>query len=208
MSGGRPAVEADAVARWRVAMLAGMLMAGCPAIAQTLDTAGAKTCAVRGYAIDTDPKGTNVRSAPRADAPIIGRLAPPTKIDPNTETGIEFDIVGSKDGWLLIRNGSDGGLTFEATHRADGRGWVSAKLVGTQLRLSAFRSAPRRDAPEIARFQGDNWGPDSAGVTAIHGCQDRYIEVTAAPPNGKPLRGWSYLPCSSQLTTCDGGVTE
>ena len=125
---------------------------------------GRTSCAVRGYATDTDPRGTNVRSAPRADAPIIGHLAPPTKIDANTETGIEFDIVGSKDGWLLIRNGSDGGLTFDPAHRADGRGWVSAKLVGTQLRLPAFRSAPRRDAPEIAHFQGDIWGPDSAGV--------------------------------------------
>jgi hypothetical protein len=128
------------------------------------------------------------------------------KIDPNTETGVEFDIVGSKAGWLLIRNGSPaGGLTFNPPYQAAGRGWVYSKLVGTQLRMAAFRSAPRRDAPQIARFMGDNWGPDSASVIAIHGCQGRYIEVTAAPPGGKPLRGWSYLPCSSQLTTCDGG---
>lgn len=183
-----------------------MLMAGCPAMAQTLDTAGATSCEVRGYATDSDPKGTNVRAAPRADAPIIGHLASPSKIDPNTETGVEFDIVGSKNGWLLIRNGSDGGLTFDAEHRADGRGWVSAKLVGTQLRLPAFRSAPRRDAPEIAHFQGDSWGPDSASVTAIHGCQGRYIEVSAGPPDGKPVRGWSYLPCSLQLRRRRDGV--
>ena len=191
-----------------VALAYGCALAPMAVAAQTLDTAGATACEVRGYAIDTDRKGTNVRSAPRADAPIIGRLAPPVRLDPDTETGVEFDVVGSKDGWLLIRHASDGGLTLDAAHRADGRGWVSAKLVGTQLRLPALRSAPRRDAPEIARLLGDNWGPDSAGVTAIHGCQGRYMEVTAAPPGGKPLRGWSYLPCSSQLTTCDGGVTE
>ncbi|HLG45300.1 MAG TPA: SH3 domain-containing protein [Reyranella sp.] len=189
-------------------LLTGTVLVGRPAMAQTLDTAGATSCEVRGYAIDTDPRGTNVRAAPRPDAPIIGHLAPPSKVDPNTETGIEFDIVGSKDGWLLIRNGSDGGLTFDAAHKADGRGWVSAKLVGTQLRLPAFRSAPRRDAPEIAHFHGDTWGPDSAVVAAIHGCRGKYIEVTAGPPDGKALRGWSYLPCSLQLTTCDGGVTE
>src|SRR5690349_25008499 len=89
--------------------------------AQTLDTAGATSCAVRGYAIDTDPKGTNVRAAPRADAPVIGHLAPPIKLDANTENGIEFEIVGSRNGWLLIRNGSDIGLTFDAALRADGR---------------------------------------------------------------------------------------
>ena len=191
-----------------VALACVSALASIAAAAQTIDTAGATSCAVRGYATDTDPKGTNVRAAPRPDAPVIGHLAPPTKIDPNTETGVEFDIVGSKDGWLLIRNGSDGGLTFDAAHRADGRGWVSAKLVGTQLRLPAFRSAPRRDAPAIAQFHGDTWGPDSAVVAAVHGCQGQYIEVTAGPPEGKKLRGWSYLPCSLQLTTCDGGVTE
>ena len=34
----------------------------------------------RGFSIDPDPKGTNVRSAPRANAPVIGRLAPRTRI--------------------------------------------------------------------------------------------------------------------------------
>jgi hypothetical protein len=51
-------------------------------------------------------------------------------------------------------------------------------------------------------------GPDSVDISAIHGCQGKYVEVTAKPPKGQPVRGWSYLPCSLQLTTCDGGVTE
>jgi len=180
------------------------------AAAQPIDTAGAVSCAVRGYAKDSDPKGTNVRSAPRADAPIIGRVAPLAKVDGDMWTGVEFDIVGARNGWLLIRNGDPAdGLTFDAAHRADGSGWVSARLVGTSLRMPAFRSAPRRDAPVVAKMAGDDWGPDSAAVSVVHGCQGDYIEVTAAPYRGKPVRGWSYKPCSSQLTTCDGGgMTE
>ena len=186
-----------------------LALAPVAAAAQPLDTTGATECQVRGWANDTDPKGTNVRSAPRADAPIIGRLAPLSNIGGDTWTGVEFEIVAYKDGWLLIRDGDPrDGLKLDAGHEGDGRGWISAKLVGVQLRVPAFRSAPRSDAPEVAHLMGNDWGPGSVGVSAVHSCQGPYIEVTATPIGGKPVRGWSYKPCSSQLTTCDGGITE
>jgi hypothetical protein len=177
-------------------------------MAQVLDTAGATACEVRGWVQDPDPKGTNVRSAPRANAPIISHLAPMVRLTSSDITGTEFDIVAYKDGWFLIRNGRDGGLKFDAAHEADGRGWVTARFVGVQLRATAFRSGPRGDAPQIARMTGDSWGPYSVPILAVHSCNGPYIEVTATPIGGKPLRGWSYKPCSLQLTTCDGGVVE
>ena len=160
------------------------------ASAAPLDTAGATQCQTRGFSIDTDPKGTNVRSAPRADASILRRLPPLVKIGPDTVTGVEFVIVGSKDGWLLIEE-------------SEQRGWISGRLVGTTLASRPLRAAPRRDAPVVAQLSGENWGPDSVGVSAVHACSDKYVEVTARPLGGKPLRGWSYWPCSNQLTTCD-----
>jgi hypothetical protein len=66
------------------------------ASAQPLDTAGATACEVRAFAIDRDPKGTNVRSAPRTNAPIIGHLVPMIRIDKDEYSGVDFDIVGSK----------------------------------------------------------------------------------------------------------------
>ena len=83
-----------------VVALAGVVALAPPVLAQPLETAGATTCDVRAFANDVDPKGTNVRSGPRADAPIIGRLAPLTRIERDTLVGVEFDIVGSKNGWL------------------------------------------------------------------------------------------------------------
>jgi hypothetical protein len=185
-------------------------LALCPiaAPAQPLDTAGATQCEVRGWLQDPDPKGTNVRAAPRANAPIIGHVAPMVRLTSSDITGTEFDIVAYKDGWFLIQNGTDGGLKLDAAHEADGRSWITARFVGVQLRATAFRSAPRRDAPQIARMTGDSWGPYSVKISAVHSCQGPYIEVTATPIGGKPLRGWSYKPCSLQLTTCDGGVVE
>lgn len=200
--------------RWQClpAVMLGGLLASTTAGAQTrapLDTAGATSCEVRGFAIDRDPKGTNVRNAPRVDAPVIGHLAPMIRVDKDEYSGVDFDIVGFKDGWFLIKNGSNEGLKLDATHADDGRGWISARLVGVQLRVPALRSAPRRDAHEVARLKGENWGPDSVTVSAVHACQGPYMEVTTVPYGGTvAVRGWSYKPCSLQLTTCDGGITE
>src|SRR4030095_11238503 len=155
-----------------------LALAGVAAQAAPLDTAGASQCEFTGYAKDRDPKGTNVRIAPRADAAVIGRLAPLTKISADEWTGVEFDIVGSKDGWLRSKK----------PHRRGGM---------------KLRARPRA-SPAGARFYGGNWSPMSVGVSAIHGCEGKYVEVTAVPPNGKPLRGWSYAPCPLQLTACDG----
>jgi hypothetical protein len=182
---------------------AGLAMAEVAADAAPVDTTGAAQCQARGYAKDSDPKGTNVRAAPRADAVVIGRLAPLTKIAADEWTGVEFDIVGSKDGWLLIENPNPAdGLKLDAAHASDGRGWIWGGLVGAQLAARPFRSAPRRDAPVLLNLWGDNWAPDSVHVSVVHGCEGEYVEVTATPPGGKPLRGWSYGPCSLQLTTC------
>ncbi|HTE82328.1 MAG TPA: hypothetical protein VK634_16715, partial [Reyranella sp.] len=120
---------------------------------------------MRGVATDRDPKGSNLRSAPRADTRIIGHVPPLSNIGQNTWTGAEFEIVGSKDGWRLVHNGErDGDLKLDAVHAGDGRGWLSARLVGTTLRVAAFRSTPRQDAPLVARLAGDSWGPDSVTV--------------------------------------------
>ncbi len=177
-----------------------------------LDTSGATKCTfIRGFAIDRDPKGSNLRSAPRADAPIIGHVAPLMNIGSDTWTGVTFDIVGSKDGWLLVKRGETDPpdqFTLDKAHAEDGRGWISARLVSTALSTSPLRAGPARTARLVATMKGDNWGPDSADVRMVHGCSGKYIEVTAVPMDGKPVRGWSYEPCASQLTTCSSPDIE
>ena len=59
---------------------------------------------MRGFATDRDPKGSNIRSQPRATAPIVGRLPPLFPLTSADIVGAEFEIIGSKNGWLLIRN--------------------------------------------------------------------------------------------------------
>jgi len=152
------------------ALLAGaVIFAGVSAHAAPIDTSGASQCKARGFSIDTDPNGTNIRSAPRADAPVIGHLSARVRLAPNTYTGPEFEIVGSKDGWLLIRSANPAtDLKLEAANEADGRGWISGRLVGVTLASEPLRAAPRRDAAIVAHPSGENWGPDSVLVSVVH----------------------------------------
>ena len=190
-------------------VLMGLSLSTTQAVAAPIETAGATQCEVAGFSIDPDPKGTNVRSAPRADAPVIGRLAPRVRVTPVETTGVTFKILGAKDGWLLIRDGYPStDFTLDPANAEDGRGWVSGRLVGTTLVAVTLRTAPRWDASAVANFGGAGSSPESVVVSTVHGCRGKYVEVTGTPLNGKMVRGWSYGPCSLQLTSCGFVVDE
>jgi len=202
----------------QVVGLAGVLVSAVAVLSSpapaTAATARAEvSCEVRGFATDPDPKGSNIRSLPRADAPIIGHLPPRFALTPGDLVGAEFEIIGSKGGWLLIRNAEavvdtqgNGKRVFK------GPGWISGGLAGATLGSQALRAEPRRDAAIVASLldADKGWGPDSFAVTRIHACQGDFVEVTLRSPQipsepEKLLRGWSARPCSNQLTTCDRG---
>ena len=89
------------------------------------------------------------------DAPVIGHLAPRVRVTPVETTGVTFKILGSKDGWLLIRDGNPStDFTLDPANADDGRGWVSGRLVGTTLVAVNLRTAPRWDASVVANFGG------------------------------------------------------
>jgi hypothetical protein len=200
-----------------VAALAfGLAALPCPGAAANADAAAATSCQVRGFATDRDPKGSNIRNQPRANAPVIGHLPPRFPLTAADIVGAEFEIIGSKNGWLLIRNAEavvdrqgNGKRVFK------GPGWISGRLAGATLGMPALRAAPNRDATVVAQlYNADKgWGPDSFEVTRIHACDSDYAEVTARPPRGPNeretiVRGWSWKPCSNQLTTCDRGSMQ
>jgi hypothetical protein len=193
-----------------------LLIAACigfsPAFAAELETAGATQCQTAGYLKDSNPRGSNVRRAPRANAAVIGHLPPRAPMAPGSDeiVGAEFDIIGAKDGWLLIRDartGENGKQVFK------GPGWIFGRLVDFTLGSNMLRVAPDSDAKAIAKLSGETkdgnrYGPDSYMVLAVHGCENHFVEVTIvlAPsiiPGGKPMRGWADKACSTQLTTCD-----
>lgn len=173
-----------------------------PALAAEVDTAGATTCETVGYLVDKDPKGTNVRAAPRANAPVIGRLPPIVYISPTDPVGTGLHIVGAKDGWLLIRDakgGPEDRVVFE------GPGWISAALVSVTLGGHYLRAEPKDDGKAVADLidSDKGYGPDSYHVQRIHNCAGKFLEVTASPTRGVTVHGWTRHVCTAQLTTCD-----
>lgn len=185
---------------------------GGPALGQpAIDMSGATQCSTRGYNADLDPKGTNVRAGPRANAPVIGRLPARGRIDGSDEVvGAEFQIFGSKDGWLLIE--------YKPNARAKVlRGWMSGRLVSGTIGSAKLRAKPNDESEAVAtlggEIDGNGYGPDSFAILQVHGCQGKFADVTVRlprsvnPPPGKdkPSRGWVGRVCSNQLTTCDPG---
>ena len=110
------------------------------------------------------------------------RYFPPDagKEEPDDNYGAEFEVIGSKNGWLLIRNAEsgqygdgNGKIVFK------GPGWISGALVSFTINDSDMRSDPSPNAKVIAKLAGDNgaggvWGPDSFGVTRVYGCLRRF----------------------------------
>lgn len=186
--------------------LAAIVFAAAAAASAPVVTTSDAVCHINGYNADKDMTGTNIRSAPDAKAPVIFRLMPEN--EPDDTYGAEFEVIGSKNGWLLIRNAEegqygdgDGKIVFK------GPGWISGALVGFTINDSALRSAPSANAKVVANLEGDNgaggvWGPDSFGVTRVYGCSGDFADVSGVTPTKKTYRGWVTKLCGNQRTTC------
>ena len=179
-----------------------------------VDTAGATTCEVSGYLTDKDPKGTNVRSGPSAASPVVGHL-PPEHAEPGADEtfAVEFTIIGSKNGWLLIKDAKTGqyGDGPEKTVFT-GPGWISGGLAGFTVGSAVLRAGPTKADTLVAKLQDSakGYGPDSYIVQRVHECRGSAVDVTvllgpSIDPHAKPVRGWARHVCGNQVTTCDAG---
>jgi hypothetical protein len=168
-------------------------------------------CDVHGFANDPDPEGTNIRSGPSASAPVIGHL-PPRHYEKQADVTIspEFEIIGSKDGWLQIANATDGHVGEDNTFTFKGPGWISGALVGFTIGSTQLRSAPSLDAPKTVSLMNGSFGPDSYDVKRVYACKDRFVDISVQlssnmKKSAPVMRGWAATVCSNRLTTCDGG---
>ncbi len=171
--------------------------------------ASVRLCWFKGYLQDKDPAGTNLRAAPNARAEVLARV--PNRRD---EAGImiapEFQVIGSKDGWFLVRNMRWEGYDLPGAPIFSGTAWVSAALVGAVMEDIDLRQRPEPKSPLVMKLRGK--GPDgqewSAGdlkVQRMHGCSGSMVDVTFELPGKKTARGWASGACANQVTTCGGG---
>jgi hypothetical protein len=187
------------------------------ATAATADRTANARCSISGYL--KDPAGADVRSAPRADAPVVGRLPPPAPLEPGGDErfGAEFDILDARDGWLLIAKAEvESEEQFKTVF--EGPGWLPNDKVDFVIGSQELRVAPANTAKIIAKLtgeaaNGEGYGPDSFETLAVHACKSHFVELTITPPHGAlgfgaRMRGWVNKVCSNQKTTCDPSVAD
>lgn len=170
-----------------------------------------RLCSLHLYSNDADAKGTNIRAAPSVNAPIIGTL-PGKRAEADTKIGPEFQVLGAKGGWLLIRNAHWAAYVHEEELLFPGPGWIAAKFVGFEIEHGWLYDTPQGHGQRILKLssldQADSeshWGPEDVRVERVYGCSGSFLEVDIETPNGQKKRGWVTGVCGNQVTTCGGG---
>ena len=170
-----------------------------------------EACDFGALANDHTREGLNIRAEPRANSAILGRLL---VIENGYHEKIAADVhvIGVRNGWFLIEGAGYG--DYDLPKRLSpvyaGRGWVSGKLLTTQLRTMTLKAAPDENAADVVEMV------DYYGVTAIVDCKGDWLRIetplstkdyTLKPkllsdgPRGA-VRGWTRRPCTNQRTTC------
>jgi hypothetical protein len=163
---------------------------------------------VRGYIVDSDPNGSNVRSGPRIDAAVVSHVPPlsapgPKPHDPHeTKLGANFEVLGSHDGWFLvrgIRQLSVNGYTWA------GPGWIAAGLVGFSLASRTLRASPSASAPVLETLAGTPTHPAAFEIVRAYGCRGTWVDALVKDELARgsaAKRGWVGV-CGLQLNECE-----
>jgi hypothetical protein len=174
---------------------------------------GVAACDFGALANDHTREGLNIRAEPRADSAILGRL-PVIENAYHEKIAADVHVVGVKDGWFLIENAAYGDydLPKNLPPVYAGRGWVSGRLLTTQVRMHMLKAAPDENAADVVEMS------DDYGITAILDCKGDWLRIEAPlstkdytlepklssdGPAGT-VRGWTRRPCTNQRTTCGG----
>ena len=169
---------------------------------------GVAACDFGALANDRTPEGLNIRSEPNAGSAILGRL-PVLENLTREKVAADFHVLGVSNGWFLIEGASYGDydLHKKIPPVYSGRGWVSGKLLTTQLRMQKLKATPDENAAEVGEVL------DDYGVTAILDCKGEWLRVEAplSAKDGAPkpkvpgfMRGWTHGVCANQRSTCGG----
>ena len=174
---------------------------------------GVAACDFGALANDHTREGLNIRAEPRADSAILGRLLVIENLY-HEKIAADVHVIGVRNGWFLIEDAAYGDydLPKNLPPLYAGRGWVSGRLLTTQVRMHTLKASPDENAADVVEM-GDDYG-----ITAILDCKGDWLRIetplstkdyTLKPklPSDGPsgtVRGWTRRPCTNQRTTCGG----
>ena len=116
--------------------------------------AGVTECNFPALSRDPDPAGLNLHEAPDGNAPVVGRLPPPTDLgDGDTKVLAEVEVIGFRKGWFLVEagpyNASD--LPAQGPKPYTGRGWVAGNMLTTPALAQHAEAGAERDIGRCRR---------------------------------------------------------
>jgi hypothetical protein len=123
---------------------------------------GVAACDFGALANDHTREGLNIRAEPRADSTILGRL-PVIENAHHEKIAADVHVIGVRNGWFFIEDAGYGDydLPKKLPPVYGGHGWVSGKLLTTQLRMMTLKAAPDENAADVVEMV------DYYGVKAI-----------------------------------------
>lgn len=124
-----------------VTLLACGILAGGASMASDVPPGtGRAGCLIAAHLADSDPAGTNVRSGPSPNSPILTRL--PRRRSIGEETVVpEVVIVGFDHGWAKVRAIRFADYGEGETLLLEGPGWISGTLLSGTLQ-AGLRAGP------------------------------------------------------------------
>ena len=184
--------------------------------------AGVTECNFPALSRDPDPAGLNLHEAPDGNAPVVGRLPPPTDLgDGDTKVLAEVEVIGFRKGWFLVEagpyNASD--LPAQGPKPYTGRGWVAGDMLTTELLRNMLKQGPSETSADVVDLEVDDASgnlsnPQIVKLRRILACSGDWFRVELALEKGMmprlksdgpegTVRGWTNGSCTQQLTTCD-----
>lgn len=168
------------------------------------EAADVRMCDISAWFNGTGPEELDIRAAPRPDAPVIGSMPPPYRVQDFTFK-TEMEISGFKQGWFRISQAFVIDYIFDEETKVvfNGEGWVQGDHLGLLINHRYLYEKPSSDAMVVADLSkiDERAGPDSFAVQRLHACAGSWVEVEGHLFS-RHHRGWTRGTCSNQVTTC------
>jgi SH3-like domain-containing protein len=173
-------------------LAAGFLLAVYPlsgAISAEAASVSSNAVACQGgsvYTVDHDPNGTNVRSAPQKDSPVLFAI-------PYDFEGTVVALSASSGDWVLIHSAQGATSGFESQKE----GWVYSRLLAVRAANPAGRKVPLYSKPDTRSAVIKMLASETEGRLA--GCVGSWRQVWIGNEKGWLAPGDS---CGNPVTTC------
>jgi hypothetical protein len=179
-------------------------------------------CHIEGWSKATQQQGLPVRASVGASAQIVGTLPAYVLNFDSYNFGVEFQILGSHQGWFKINGAKDDPHRSNQPLRATypGIGWIPGESVAFRVQSGSGHLRPDGESPKQLDLQGD-WLTSMGEIEQVIACSGEWVlldyilrkqrnqqtlalkRLSAAEQQASQGRAWFRGVCANQETTCE-----